>query len=235
MTATTPIEKASALIEKDIVASLKKLAEAYPNKIVFSTSLGVEDQLITHLILSNHIPIRIFSLDTGRNFEETYKTLKATNDYYNTKIQIYFPNPSDVEALVNKKGTLSFYESVENRKECCFIRKVIPLKRALAGNECWVTGIRAAQSDNRQTMTEIEWDEGNKIVKYHPLIDWTEEQVWDFVKKNHIPYNSLHDKGFRSIGCAPCTRAVKAGEDFRAGRWWWEDKSNKECGLHETE
>ncbi|MCS7004011.1 MAG: phosphoadenylyl-sulfate reductase [Cytophagales bacterium] len=223
----------SAVIEDDIISSMQNLANEFKDKIVFSTSLGAEDQVITHIIRSYQIPIRIFTLDTGRLYEETYKTLQRTNEYYGMNIEVFFPDTHKVQELVTKKGAFSFYESIENRKECCYIRKVEPLKRAIAEMECWITGIRAEQSENRLEMTTLEWDESNQIVKYHPLLKWTEAEVWNFIRKNHIPYNVLHDKGFPSIGCAPCTRAIKPGEDFRAGRWWWEDKSKKECGLHE--
>jgi phosphoadenosine phosphosulfate reductase len=147
---------------------------------------------------------------------------------------VYFPPAEKVEEMVNKKGPFSFYESLENRKECCFIRKVIPLKRALKGNEIWITGLRASQSENRNDLQEFEWDEGNQIIKYNPLLNWSLEETIDYIKENHVPYNILHDRGFVSIGCEPCTRAIKPGEDFRAGRWWWEQNSGKECGLHET-
>jgi len=226
-------ERAENSITEDIITSLQQLAEEFKDKIIFSTSLGIEDQVITHIIRSHQIPIRVFTLDTGRLYEETYKTLQRTKEYYDMNIEVFFPDTQSVQQLVTRKGAFSFYDSVENRKECCFIRKVEPLKRAIADMECWITGIRAEQSDNRLEMTPLEWDEGNQIVKFHPLLKWTEAEVWQFARANNIPYNVLHDKGFRSIGCAPCTRAVKEGEDFRAGRWWWEDKSNKECGLHE--
>lgn len=217
---------------KDAEDSLFLLCEKFKNKIVFSTSLSLEDQVITHIIFSNNIPINIFTIDTGRLFYETYSTLNKTNEFYGKKIRIFFPKNNDVENLVDQKGPFSFYESVENRKECCHIRKVEPLNRALNGMECWVTGIRAEHSQNRKQMDQIEWDEQRGIIKFHPLLNWKTEQVKDFMKKNNIPYNHLFDKGFASIGCQPCTRAVKQGEDFRGGRWWWEDNSKKECGLH---
>jgi phosphoadenosine phosphosulfate reductase len=214
------------------VEALKSLARVYAGKVVFSTSFGYEDQVITHLLFANEIPVEVFTLDTGRLFPETYSTWNKTLDKYKRPIKVYYPDANAIEKLVTQKGPNSFYESVENRKECCFVRKVEPLKRALKGNAIWVTGIRAEQSANRKDMPQVEWDEANHIIKYHPLLHWTFEEVKDFVGKNNIPYNPLHDKGFVSIGCAPCTRAVKAGEDFRAGRWWWEDSSKKECGLH---
>lgn len=217
---------------KNEVESLNLLANLFPNQVAFSTSLGYEDQVITDFILNNNLPIRIFTLDTGRLFEETYKTLQRTNNRYDIKIEVVFPKHEAVENLVSIKGPYSFYESVENRKECCYIRKVEPLNRALQGVKIWITGIRAEQSNNRQNMERIEWDEGHQLFKFHPLLGWSFDQVKDYIKTNNIPYNPLHDKGFVSIGCAPCTRAIQAGEDFRAGRWWWEDESKKECGLH---
>lgn len=212
--------------------ALAILAARFPGKIAFSTSFGIEDQAITHFIFKNKLPIRVFTLETGRLFSETYYVWNRTLEIYQGEIDTYFPETNAVEKLITEKGPSSFYESVENRKECCYIRKIEPLKRALDGTECWITGIRAAQSDNRQGMNPVEWDEGNNLVKFHPIYDWTLSTLWQFVKTNNIPYNPLHDKGFPSIGCSPCTRAVREGEDFRAGRWWWEDKAKKECGLH---
>jgi phosphoadenosine phosphosulfate reductase len=212
--------------------ALRALADNYPGKVVFSTSLGYEDQVISHFIFSNNLPIKVFTLDTGRLFNETYSVLNSTLERYKTPIKVMYPQTEALEKLVTEKGPISFYESIENRKECCFIRKVEPLKRALASNEIWITGIRADQSDNRQSMDNVEWDEANKITKYHPILDWTLNDVKKYIFNHNIPYNALHDKGFVSIGCAPCTRAIKEGEDFRAGRWWWEQNDKKECGLH---
>lgn len=219
---------------KTIVEKLKFLTENHPGKIVFTTSFGYEDQAITDILFKNNFDIKVVTLDTGRLFPETYKVYNSTLDKYKKPISVYFPPTEKVEEMVNKKGPFSFYESLENRKECCFIRKVIPLKRALAGNEIWITGLRASQSENRSDMHSFEWDEGNQIIKYNPLLDWSLEQTIQYIKENHVPYNVLHDKGFVSIGCQPCTRAIQPGEDFRAGRWWWEQSSGKECGLHET-
>ncbi|HWV72279.1 MAG TPA: phosphoadenylyl-sulfate reductase [Pseudosphingobacterium sp.] len=220
------------LKDKGIVESLGFLAHKFDGRIVFSTSFGWEDQVLTHIIFSNNIPIKVFTLETGRLFPETYYVWNRTLENYGKPIHAYYPNNVLLEEMVDKKGPSSFYESVENRKECCYIRKIEPLNRALSGNECWITGIRGEQSLNRQDMENLEWDEGHHIIKYHPIFDWTLDQVKTFIKENHIVYNTLHDKGFPSIGCAPCTRAVQEGEDFRAGRWWWEDQSKKECGLH---
>jgi len=214
------------------VAALQWLAGTFPGKIVFSSSFGWEDQVITHMIFAHHIPIKVFTLETGRLFPETYYVWNRTMEMYGQPIYAYYPNNERLEQMVNAKGPNCFYESVVNRKECCGIRKVEPLKRALAGNECWITGIRADQSANREHMHNAEWDEGNQLVKFHPIFSWTLDEVKAYVRQHHVPYNPLHDKGFPSIGCQPCTRAVQPGEDFRAGRWWWEDQSKKECGLH---
>ncbi|MCE7071264.1 phosphoadenylyl-sulfate reductase [Dyadobacter sp. CY327] len=229
----TIISSLNAAIEgKSETESLAILADLFPGEVVFSTSLGYEDQVITDFILKNNLNITIFTLDTGRLFSETYMTLQKTNNRYDTKIKVYYPQTDSVETLVSTKGPLSFYDSVENRKECCFIRKVEPLNRALKGAKIWVTGIRAEQSGNRHDMPQLELDEAHQLVKFHPILHWSFEEVKGYVKSNGIPYNPLHDKGFVSIGCAPCTRAIQEGEDFRAGRWWWEDESKKECGLH---
>lgn len=210
---------------------LALLADLFPDKVVFSTSLGQEDQVITQMIASQNLPIQIFSLDTGRLFPETLELLSRTESKYKTRIKVYYPERDSVENWVAKHGINGFYESVENRKSCCFVRKVEPLKRALAGNAVWVTGLRAEQSANRSEMKRIEWDESNQIIKYNPLLDWTFDEMIAYIAEHRIPYNPLHDQGFVSIGCAPCTRAILPGEDARAGRWWWED-SKKECGLH---
>lgn len=211
---------------------LRLLADKYPGQVTFSTSFSYEDQAITHQILANQLPIKIFTLDTGRLFAETYSVWSSTNAMYNTQIKAYYPNQDLLQDFVAVKGPNSFYESVDNRKQCCFIRKVEPLQRALKGNAIWITGLRAEHSGDRKDLPQLEWDESNQVIKYHPILHWTTEQVKQFISQNRIPYNPLHDKGFVSIGCAPCTRAVRPGEDFRAGRWWWEDASKKECGLH---
>lgn len=213
------------------VDGLALLSDLFQGKVVFSSSLGQEDQVITHFIAEKNLPIQIFSLDTGRLFPETLDLLARTENKYGLKIKVFYPERPSLENLVHKTGINGFYESVENRKQCCFVRKVEPLKRALAGNSIWVTGLRAEQSPNRSQMRKIEWDQANQIIKYNPLLDWTYEQMLGFIQENKIPYNPLHDKGFISIGCAPCTRAISPGEDPRAGRWWWEE-SKKECGLH---
>jgi phosphoadenosine phosphosulfate reductase len=211
---------------------LSLVVERYPDKVTFSTSFSLEDQVIAHHILSAGLPISIFTLDTGRLFAETYSVWSATNEKYAARVQAFYPDRQPLEAWLNEKGPNAFYESVANRKECCFIRKVEPLRRALQGQAVWITGLRAEHSPDRRDHEVIEWDEGNRVIKYNPLLFWDTAAVKDYVARHDIPYNPLHDKGFVSIGCAPCTRAVRAGEDFRAGRWWWEDNSKKECGLH---
>lgn len=198
----------------------------------FSSSLGIEDQVITHLMACQKLSTQIFTLDTGRLFQETYNLLDVTRSRYGD-IKTFFPNSEQVERLLSEKGPNSFYSSIENRKECCYIRKVEPLKRALKGASVWITGIRAGQSTNRENMELVEWDDRHSVIKYNPLLHWTDQELSKFIEDNNIPINTLHKKGFPSIGCAPCTRAVVAGEDARAGRWWWEATS-KECGLHET-
>ena len=214
--------------------ALRVLVESFPGKVVFSTSFSFEDQVITHDILSNQLPIDVFTLDTGRLFAETYAVWNSTNNRYKTHIKAYYPDSAALENFVHEKGPNAFYESVENRKTCCGIRKVEPLKRALAGNAIWITGLRAEHSVARHDLPQLEWDEANQIIKYHPLLYWTTTATRDYIDRFNIPYNPLHDRGFVSIGCAPCTRAIRPGEDFRAGRWWWEENSKKECGLHQT-
>ena len=211
--------------------AIKMVTELFPGKLVFSTSLGQEDQVLTDIIFKNSLPVKIFTIDTGRLFNETYELLDRTTARYKKTVHVYFPESADVEEFVATKGVNSFYESVENRKGCCYIRKVKPLNRALAGAKVWITGLRAEQSDNRKNMSMIEWAEDRQLYKFNPLINWNYQEVLDYIEKFNVPCNSLHDKGFISIGCAPCTRAIEPGEDARAGRWWWET-SQKECGLH---
>ncbi len=217
---------------KSIEERLEIIVKLFPGKTIFTTSFGIEDQVITQKIFTNNLPIKVVTLDTGRLFPETYEVFSQTIIRYNKNIAVYFPDYVSVENMVSEKGPLSFYKSVENRKECCTIRKVVPLNRALEGMECWISGIRASQSDNRSNMSDLEYDEDKKLFKFHPLYDWSFGDVEKYIKENYIPYNSLHDKGYLSIGCEPCTRAIKPGEDFRAGRWWWENEGPKECGCH---
>lgn len=212
---------------------LGTVAELFPGRVAFSSSLGQEDQVITDAIFRNNIPIRIFTIDTGRLFNETYELIEKTNARYRKRIEIYFPDHELVEDYVRDKGINGFYESPANRKECCHIRKVEPLNRALEGVKVWITGLRAEQSDNRKDMSMIEWSDEKQLYKFNPLINWKYSDVINYLKDHNVPYNPLHDQGFISIGCAPCTRAILPGEDPRAGRWWWET-SQKECGLHQT-
>ncbi len=224
------------LIEKTKDLSIEEtftfLANEYKGKVVFSTSFGQEDQVITHLIGQNDLSINIFTLDTGRLFQETYDVFHKTLKKYKKEIKVYFPEASEVENLLNQKGPNSFYESVENRKECCFIRKVAPLTKALKGNSIWITGLRAEQSENRNDLDLFEYDAKFDIIKFNPLLKWTLQEVSAYLEKNNVSQNALHKHGFVSIGCAPCTRAITPDEDIRAGRWWWES-SHKECGLHQ--
>ena len=226
-------EEIKAII-KDLTPQqvLSTMAEHYAGSIVFSTSFGWEDQVISQMIFSKNLPIKVFTLETGRMFPETYYVWNRTLETNGQPIHAYYPDKDALEKMLTAKGPSSFYESVENRKECCGIRKVEPLKRALKDQKIWITGIRAEQSANREDMDWVEWDEAHQLIKIHPIFHWTLDEVKAYVKKHSIPYNPLHDKGFPSIGCQPCTRAVAPGEDFRAGRWWWEDASKKECGLH---
>lgn len=218
---------------KDIRENLKFLAENAPGKIVFSTSFGIEDQLITDAVFAQQLDqIEVFTLDTGRLFPETYATWDKTLLQYGKKIKTYYPDRKPLEIFVEEKGINAFYESAETRKQCCHIRKVEPLQRALKGVGVWITGLRAEHSPNRNSLEIVQWDEQYQLYKYNPLLHWTTEEVKAYVRQNGIPYNPLHDQGFVSIGCAPCTRAIKEGDDFRAGRWWWEEVSKKECGLH---
>ncbi|ALO27962.1 MULTISPECIES: phosphoadenylyl-sulfate reductase [Leptospira] len=227
----SPQELEQKLAPLSLEDSLEWINNEYGETAAFSTSLGLEDQVITHVIFSRNLKIRIFTLDTGRLFNETYDLHKLTNASYNKRIETYFPDTAAVQNLINTKGPDSFYDSVDNRKECCYIRKVEPLNRALVGTKLWITGIRSEQSDSRHSLTKVEFDSSRNILKYHPLFDWPLERIQDFIDTYRVPTNVLHKKGFPSIGCAPCTRAVQPGEDIRAGRWWWE-ASNQECGLH---
>jgi phosphoadenosine phosphosulfate reductase len=211
---------------------LRIALETFKGNIALASSLGAEDQALTHMIAKSHPSVKIFTLDTGRMFPESYELLERTNKHYDINIEVFFPDYSQVEKMVNEKGINLFYESIENRKLCCGIRKVEPLQRAFRGLQAWVCGLRREQSVTRFNIEPVEWDEGNQLVKINPLVDWTQEALWEYIKSNDVPYHTLHDKGFPSIGCQPCTRAVKPGEDVRAGRWWWEEPEKKECGLH---
>jgi phosphoadenosine phosphosulfate reductase len=214
-----------------IESALKQVTEFFPDTMKFSSSLGQEDQVLTDIIARNKLPVKIFTIDTGRLFNETYETLEKTRARYKIQIDVYFPQAHTVEQMVNEHGINLFYESVANRQNCCHVRKVEPLNRALADAKVWLTGLRADQNAHRKHLPVVEWLRDKNIYKINPLLHWSYEDITDYIQKFSVPYNSLHDHGFISIGCAPCTRAIEPGEDPRAGRWWWET-SQKECGLH---
>ncbi len=212
-------------------ALLARIAADYA-PAVFANSLGAEDMVLTDLIVGDKLPIEIFSLDTGRLPLETYDLIAEVKKRYGLALKLYYPRHDLVEAWTRENGINAFYESVDLRKGCCYVRKVEPLRRALAGQKAWITGMRAQQSATREGLPVQSFDEGNGLEKFNPLADWSEKEVWAYIKQNGVPYNALHDKFYPSIGCAPCTRSVTPGEDIRAGRWWWENPESKECGLH---
>jgi phosphoadenosine phosphosulfate reductase len=216
---------------RDTLATLERVAEEF-SPAVFASSLAAEDMVLTDLILKAGLPIGIFSLETGRLHKETLGMVERVQERYGYEIALYHPVQADVDAYVEKKGVNAFYDSVELRKECCQIRKVEPLGRALSGKKSWVTGQRRAQSATRSDLPVQEYDGSHSMEKFNPLADWSEQEVWEYIRANDVPYNPLHDQGFPSIGCEPCTRAIQPGEDVRAGRWWWENPDSKECGLH---
>lgn len=218
--------------EASIDTVLTHFLQTYKGRIALATSYGAEDQVLTDMIVKIDPISKIFSLDTGRLPEETYALMDQTNRKYGIRAEVFFPDETALEALYKQQGINGFRESIENRKMCCQVRKLDPLRRALSGLEVWITGLRRSQSPTRETMQLVEWDEANALIKLNPLIEWSEEMVWDYIKKHKVPYNVLHDQGYPSIGCAPCTRAICEGEDLRAGRWWWENPEHKECGLH---
>ena len=223
------IEKTSSLSIHEV---LQMLAREFTNAVTFSTSFSNEDQVIAHQIATSGADISLFTLDTGRLFQATYDVWHNTITALGVEIKAYYPDPDVLQSFIQENGPNSFYRSQELRKQCCLIRKVLQLKRALANQKIWITGLRADHSANRSEIPQFEWDKQNKVIKYHPLLHWTTEQVTAYIKTHNIPYNTLTEQGFVSIGCEPCTRAIKPGEDFRAGRWWWEDGDKKECGLH---
>lgn len=212
-------------------ALLARIAADYA-PAVFANSLGAEDMVLTDLIVGDQLPIEIFSLDTGRLPLETYDLIAEVKKHYGLALKLYYPRHDLVEAWTRENGINAFYESVDLRKGCCYVRKVEPLRRALAGRKAWITGMRAQQSATREGLPLQAFDEGNGLEKFNPLADWSEKEVWAYIKQNGVPYNALHDKFYPSIGCAPCTRSVTPGEDIRSGRWWWENPESKECGLH---
>ena len=216
----------------EIADLLRWASQEFGQDLAFATSLGVEDQALTALIAEFAPEIPVFTLDTGRVFQESYVLLDETRKKYDLDIQIMFPQREAVETMVAEDGINLFYDSIAGRKRCCGVRKIEPLQRALKGKRAWITGLRGSQSVTRTGLPVVQWDGFNSLAKLNPLASWTEEQTWEYVRANDVPYNPLHDQGFLSIGCAPCTRAIKPGEDVRAGRWWWEQPEQKECGLH---
>jgi len=228
---TPPLAASVAARTAAATALLADVAREF-TPAAFANSLGAEDMVLTDLIVKSGLPIEIFSLDTGRLPAETYDLMAAVDGHYGLKLKVYFPQAEEVESYVRHHGINAFYDSVTLRKACCYARKVEPLRRALAGKRAWITGLRARQAATRDGLPLRAYDEGNGLEKFNPLAEWSEKEVWAYIKQNGVPYNALHDQFYPSIGCAPCTRAISPGEDIRAGRWWWENVDTKECGLH---
>lgn len=215
---------------KEIIEfAFKKFGQS---KVILASSLSIEDQVLYDHFIKINKEARVFFLDTGRHFQSTYDLLQATIERYCSKIEIYAPNTNDLETMIQEHGPNSFYENVDLRKKCCEIRKTQPLRRVLKTVNAWVCGLRTEQSPTRKHVNVVEWDDLHGIVKLNPLAKWKEKEVWDYIYANALPFNRLYKSGFKSIGCEPCTRAVKEGDDVRAGRWWWENSASKECGLH---
>lgn len=212
--------------------TISRFCVHYPGEVIFTTSFGLEDQVLTDIICRNNIKVEIITLDTGRLFEETYKTMSKTLEHYSTTIKSFHPNSEKLSEMISKKGPFSFYKCIDDRKECCRVRKVEPLTSALSGKKIWITGLRSSQSASRNELKPVLFDPVFQITKYNPLIYWDNEMIKTYIDLFHVPYNVMHDHGFPSIGCAPCTRSIKEGDDLRSGRWWWEMNTKKECGLH---
>jgi phosphoadenosine phosphosulfate reductase len=221
--------QAESMSAQDVV---RLACERFGRKVALSSSFGAEDMVLIDMLMRVDPSARIVTLDTGRLPQETYNVMDATRERYGAKVEVFFPQAEAVQSMVAEHGLNLFYHSVDFRKMCCGVRKMEPLKRALAGLDAWVTGLRREQSVTRTAVHKIEWDEGNRLIKVNPLADWTHDDVWAYIREHNVPYNALHDRGYPSIGCGPCTRAVQAGEHERAGRWWWEHPETKECGLH---
>jgi phosphoadenosine phosphosulfate reductase len=222
-----------ALQGRDTEDAVREVLRILPaDRVVLASSLSIEDQVLTHMLCAVQAQPRIFTLDTGRLFPETYETMERTMRQYGFRYEVLAPDTRELEEMVRTHGPNLFYQSVELRKLCCAVRKIHPLRRVLATADAWLCGLRREQSVTRRSVEQVEWDEAFGLHKINPLIEWTEAQVWDYIRKNKIPYNALHDQGYPSIGCAPCTRAVQVGDELRAGRWWWENPEHKECGLH---
>lgn len=225
---TDSIAKKLQLFEK----LLQSISDSY-NSLCFASSMGAEDMVILDIINNSKSKVAIFTLDTGRLHQETYNLISLVNQKYSNKVKVFFPDAQEVKDYVEHSGINGFYDSYDARKECCRIRKIEPLKNALIGHDAWITGLRSEQSITRKENNIIEKDDLFKIDKISPLLDWSEEEIWGYIKSNEVPYNLLHNQFFPSIGCEPCTRAVAKGEDIRSGRWWWENPDSKECGLHQ--
>jgi len=226
---TTLALRAGPMTAQDVV---RLTLEKFGPRVALSSSFGAEDMVLIDILMKVDPKARIFTLDTGRLPQETYNVIDATRQKYGATIEVFFPQSDAVQAMVAEHGMNLFYRSVENRKLCCGVRKMEPLRRALSGLDAWITGLRREQSVTRTDVHKIEWDQGNALVKVNPLVDWTREDVWTYIREQNVPYNALHDRGYPSIGCGPCTRAVAPEEHERAGRWWWEHPETKECGLH---
>lgn len=224
--------KNTEFLERNPAEVLEYFLKVFPGKAALSSSLSYEDQALTDMMVRIRRDARIFTLDTGRQFPETYELIDRTNMQYGISIEVFFPDFRKVQEMVREHGINLFYDSVELRHKCCEIRKIEPLKRALQGVDVWISGLRRSQSVTRAGMQMVEYDTADDVLKLNPLILWSDEQVKQYVKENGVPYNRLHEKGFPSIGCQPCTRAVAPGDDIRSGRWWWEDPDHRECGLH---
>jgi phosphoadenosine phosphosulfate reductase len=223
----------NALAGRDAGDTVRETLRILPaERVVLASSLSLEDQILTHLLCAVHAHPRIFTLDTGRLFPETYETMERTMQRYGFRYEVLAPDTRELEEMVRTHGPNLFYRSVELRQLCCAVRKTHPLRRVLATADAWLCGLRREQSVTRRSVEQVEWDEAFGLCKINPLLDWTEPQVREYIRENQIPCNALHDQGYPSVGCAPCTRAVKAGEDIRAGRWWWENPEHRECGLH---
>lgn len=227
----TDIKPALAAKIEAVIAVLKEIEQDY-SPAILASSFGAEDMVLMDLICKHAPGIEIFTLDTGRLPKETYDLMQEIKTHYDKDVQVFFPDATAIENFVTSNGPNAFYDSVDLRKQCCGIRKVEPLKRALAGKKAWLTGMRRSQSVTRAELPVSEWDDDHGLQKFSPLTDWSNGNVWAYIRAFEVPYNKLHDEGYASIGCAPCTRAITAGEDIRAGRWWWEDPESKECGLH---
>jgi phosphoadenosine phosphosulfate reductase len=226
---TTLALRADPMAAEDV---LRLALERFGPKAALSSSFGAEDMVLIDMLMKIDRSARIFTLDTGRLPQETYNVIDATRQKYGTAIEVFFPEPGPVQNMVAEHGMNLFYHSVEQRKLCCGVRKMEPLRRALSGLDAWITGLRREQSVTRTAVHKVEWDDANQLVKVNPLVEWSQDAVWKYIREHNVPYNALHDRGYPSIGCAPCTRAVQPGEHERAGRWWWEHPETKECGLH---